>query len=104
MKTSEVEVKFWKNEQERTMIKQLSPTEIYLVQIAGRDLNAPFHHRHERVTYPNADRLTKDLESFSPGSAEDWEDFINEFLQVNKAKLEFMNVRRQKLYEAGKLR
>lgn len=98
-----MEVTYWGNPATNLMYKRLSPTVLILLQVQGRDMAKPFHHKHELVTYPTAERLEKDLADMKPRTAQDWEDLMNEFLQVNKVKLEIMNVHRQSMYEKGVL-
>ena len=96
------EVKYWKDLSAKLMIKQLSPTEVVKLQIQGRDPSQSFNHIHCRVIYPSAERLAEDLEKLQEGCADEWEDLLTEFIQVNKEKAKFMNDHRQKLFDQGK--
>jgi hypothetical protein len=95
---------FWADPEKKLMIRQTGPAEAILLQILGRDVNGFFHHRHERISYPNPDRLQETLASLKPSDPVAWEDLMNEYLQVNKIKLELMNTYRQAQYEKGVLR
>lgn len=93
---------YYRKSAEKLMFKQISDTVVILLQIEGRDLSKHFHHKHETVTYPNAERLQEDVMDMEPGTADDWEDLMNEYLQVNKEKLRIMSAYRQRLYDEGK--
>jgi hypothetical protein len=97
-------VQFWADPEKKLMFRVVSPTELILLQILGRDIGGPFSHCHRRVTYPDPDRLQADLEGMKLSDAWKWEDLMNEYLQVNKVKLEVMNTYRQSQYEKGGLR
>jgi len=98
-----MEVTYWATPEVNLMYKRISPTVVILLQVNGRDLNQDFHHKHEKVTFPSAERLEKDIQEMKVRTAQDWEDLMNEFLQVNKVKLELMNIHRQQRYEKGAL-
>lgn len=99
-----MEVTYFANPQTNLMYKRVSPTVVILLQVQGRDLNQDFHHKHEKVTFPSAERLEKDIQEMKIRTAQDWEDLMNEFLQVNKVKLELMNIHRQQRYDRGELK
>lgn len=86
------------------MIKRISPTQADLLVVFGRDINQPFDHRHTRVTYPDPARLEEALTGMAESTAQAWEDLMNDFLQVNKVKVELMNVYRQSQFDRGTLR
>ncbi|HYG19894.1 MAG TPA: hypothetical protein VD816_13245 [Ohtaekwangia sp.] len=88
----------------KLMYKRISPTEVILLQIYGRDLGASFSHRHEKVTFPSRERLEEDLASMNKAFSQDWEDLMTEYLQVNKEKLNILNQYRQGQFERGMLR
>lgn len=90
----------------KLMLRLTSPTHAYLLQVQGRNLDGPFAHRHESVTQPSPERMQEEIKilKLEPSTPEAWQDLMNEFLQVNKAKLEMMNTYRQRAYETGKLR
>lgn len=98
------EVAYYINPEAKLMYKLTGPTHAYLLQVDGRDLSAVFHHRHESVTYPSAERLQQELAGLAPSTAEAWYDLMNEYLQVNKAKLEIVNEIRQRKYDKGELK
>jgi hypothetical protein len=99
-----MEVSYYENTEAKLMYKRLSPTEAILLQVLGRDMSKPFHHKHEKIVFPSSDRLEKDLADMKPRTAQDWEDLMNEYLQVNKVKLEMMNDLRQRRYQEGALK
>jgi hypothetical protein len=104
MKTMEKStVKYWMKPEEKLMFKVVSPTEVFLLQVLGRDMNGPFSHRHEKVTYPSEKRLAEETTHMLSGYAQDWEELMNEYLQVNKEKLALMSEYRQRLYNEGRL-
>jgi len=99
-----MEVTYWINQPAKLMIKRISETQADLLVVFGRDMNQPFDHRHTRVTYPSALRLDEALKDMQASTVDAWEELMNEYLQVNKVKLEIMNVFRQRKYERGDLR
>jgi hypothetical protein len=99
-----METEYFFTPEKKMMYRIISPTEAILLQILGRDLGGPFSHRHERITYPNEERLQSDISSMQPSNESKWEDLMNEYLQVNKVKLELMNVYRDSQYKKGALR
>ena len=99
-----METTYFANPETNLMYKRVSPTVVILLQVQGRDLNQDFHHKHEKVTFPSVERLEKDIQEMKIRTAQDWEDLMNEFLQVNKVKLELMNIHRQQKYERGELK
>lgn len=94
-------VTYWINHAERKMLKRFSDTQADLLVVFGRDMNQPFDHRHTRVTYPTAERLDEAISGMQASTAQAWEDLMNEFLQVNKVKVDIMNVYRQSQYDRG---
>lgn len=83
----------------KKMLHVVSPTQADLLVVFGRDLSQPFDHRHTRVTYPDPERLAEDLKEMQPATASDWELLMNEYLQVNKVKLDRMNDYRQRKFQ-----
>lgn len=98
-----MEITYFENPEQKLMYKRVSPTEVYLVQALGRDLSKPFNHRHEKITYPTSDRLDKVIADLKISTAQDWEMYLMEFMQVNKEKLAIMSAHRQQLHEKGAL-
>lgn len=94
-------VSYWSAPENKLMYRRISPTEMILLQVHGRDLGGAFSHRHEKVTYPSSERLEASLSTLQKSDAAAWEDLMNEYLQVNKVKLEMMNVYRQSQYDRG---
>jgi hypothetical protein len=97
-------VHYWSDSAQKLMYKQISPTEVILLQVSGRDLSRDFSHRHEKVTFPSAARLSEDISRMQESFFQDWENLMNEYLQVNKEKLAIMNEHRQRQFERGQLR
>lgn len=97
-------VTYWVNKDEKKMIKRISPTQADLLAVLGRDINQPFDHRHTRVIYPTPERLDEALVGMTESTALAWEDLMNEFLQVNKVKIDLMNIYRQSKFDRGTLR
>jgi hypothetical protein len=97
---------FYANLTEKLMLKLTGPTQAYLLQVKGRDIGAAFSHRHESITYPSAERQLEEItiNKMVPTTSEAWEELMNEFLQVNKEKLEMMSRYRQHAYEKGTLK
>lgn len=98
-----MEITYWGNPDKNLMYKRLSPTVLILLQVLGRDLLKVFSHRHELITYPTAERLEADLAEMKQRTHQDWEDLTNEYLQVNKSKLQIMSDHRQRMFEKGGL-
>ncbi len=96
-------VTYWMKPAEKLMYKVVSPTEVFLLQVLGRDMNGMFSHRHEKVTFPSEARLAEETKAMLSGYAQDWEELMNEYLQVNKEKLVMMSEYRQRLYNDGRL-
>lgn len=96
-----MEVTYYINPQLKKMIKVISPLQADLLVVFGRDPSQPFDHRHTRVTYPSAERQAEDLKDMQPSTPEAWELLMNEYLQVNKVKLERMCEYRQRKFEKG---
>lgn len=92
---------YWAQPEKKKMMKRISPTQADLLVIYGRDLTKEFDHRHTRVTYPTPERMEEDLKDMQPSTAEAWELLMNEYLQVNKVKLERMNEYRQRKFDKG---
>jgi hypothetical protein len=97
----DMEVTYYINAPMKKMLKVISPLQADLLVVFGRDLNQPFDHRHTRVTYPSAVRQAEELKDMEPSTPEAWELLMNEYLQVNKVKLERMNEYRQRKFEKG---
>jgi hypothetical protein len=104
--TPEYPVTYWvhPDPDQKIMMLRFSPTQADFLVVFGRDLTKPFDHRHTRVTYPSEARLDEAIAKLVPGSPQGWNDLMNEYLQVNKVKLEIMNVYRQAQYDKGTLR
>jgi hypothetical protein len=100
----ETESPYYQNKEQKRMLRQVSPTEAIELQVLGRDLGSFFKHLHGKITYPSAERLKEELTKLQPATAEEWESLMNEYLQVNKAKLALIDNYRQKQYENGKLK
>lgn len=94
---------YWINPGEKLMYRIVSQTEVYLIQVKGRDLNKSFTHRHEKVTFPDYERLDADLNSMEASTQQAWELLMNEYLAVNNLKREMMSEYRQKVYNNGGL-
>lgn len=101
---STTETTYYQDPAQKRMLRLVSPTEAIELQVLGRDLGSYFKHLHGKITYPSAERLAEEISKLQPATAEEWTDLMNEYLQVNKAKLELMNQYRQKQYEQGKLK
>lgn len=99
------QVKYFYHAGQQVMYKRIGlQLSLVLLQIVGRDLSAPFSHRHERITFPSEERLQETISGCSESFAQDWENLLNEYAQVTKAKLEYINHWRQREYEAGRLK
>jgi hypothetical protein len=94
---------FWAQPEEKLMYRIISETEVYLVQVKGRDLTKEFRHRHEKVTFPSYQRLEEDLNTMTPSDQQAWESMVSEYLLLNKEKLNVLNDYRQKAYNNGSL-
>lgn len=99
------EVNYWINKEAKLMYRRVSAAQVDQLQVLGRDLGAAFSHSHRRVTFPSPDGLQEDLNihKMEASNAEAWEDMMNEYLQINKEKLNIMNQYRQRRYEEGRL-
>jgi len=94
---------YYANHEQHLMYKLLSPTMVDIIQISGRDMTGFFRHRHERITFPSEERLKQALASMTASSPEAWEEYMMEYLQVNKEKLTLIISQRQELYDKGML-
>lgn len=94
------------NPAKKLMLRITGPAHAYLVQVLGRDMNAPFSHRHESIMYPSPERLQEEikLNQMQPATEQQWQELVSEYLQVNKAKVDVWNDWRQKQYENGNLK
>lgn len=97
-------VSYWVLPEHKKMFRRVSETQADLLVVQGRDLSKAFDHRHTRVYYPSAARLEEDLRGMSESTMEAWEDLLNEYLQVNKVKLDRISEYRQmKFNQTGRI-
>lgn len=99
MKSSETN--FFVHPEQKKMIHRIGPAQADLLVVFGRDMSLSFDHRHTRATYSSAECLDEELRNMQPSDATTWELYMNEYLQVNKAKLDHMNQYRQRKFEKG---
>jgi hypothetical protein len=90
---------FWENKAENMMVKRISETEVFLVQVKGRDLGKDFTHNHSRATYPTKERLDERLQRFKLSTEEEYEIMLATYFQVNDPKRERFNEARQAKFE-----
>jgi hypothetical protein len=90
---------FWELKAENMIVKRISDTEVFLIQVKGRDLGADFAHNHSRATYPSKDRLDERLQRFTLSTEEEYEIMLATYFQVNDPKRERFNQIRQMKYE-----
>jgi hypothetical protein len=95
---------YYANHDQQIMYKLVGNLLVDVIQIKGRDLTGFFSHRHERVTFPSQERLAEDLAGMKPSSAEAWQQYVSDYLQINKEKLSRLNEHRQQLYDKGQLK
>jgi hypothetical protein len=93
------EPSFWEQKAENMIVKRISETVVFLVQVKGRDLADDFGHLHRRVTYPSKERLDDSLKKFSTSSEEEYEILLAAYFQVNEQKRKIFNEKRQAKFE-----
>jgi hypothetical protein len=93
--TQAFEPSFWELKAENMIVKRISETEVFIVQVKGRELGRDFSHAHSRATYPTKERLDERLQKFTPSTEEEYEMLMAAYFQINDPKRKLFNDHRQ---------
>lgn len=90
---------YWEIKSDNIIVKRISDTEVYQVQVHGRELTKDFIHTHTRTTFPEKARLDEYLEKFTPSTDEEYDILLAAHFQITAHKRDWFNEYRQRKYD-----